>query len=81
MFIPNEPYQNTLHLINGHVDMLDHTPVEHSSWHMPVTAFLLKFTEAPQDDSFAVSKTVPHIREIVKRAAVTHVRFSLRLFG
>ncbi len=57
--------------------MLNHTPVEHARWHMPVTALLLQCTEAPQNDSFTVGETVSDIGEIVTRVAVTHVRFSV----
>ncbi|MCG8598652.1 MAG: hypothetical protein MI807_00730 [Verrucomicrobiales bacterium] len=45
--MPNAPYQYTLHFIHAHIDMLDHTAIEHTSWNVPVTTFLLKFTQAP----------------------------------
>jgi hypothetical protein len=64
-FIPNQPHQDTLHLIDRHIDVLDHTPVEHSSRNVPVTAFLLKFTEAPQDNAFPVRETVSDIGYMV----------------
>jgi hypothetical protein len=41
--------------------MLNHTPIEHARWNLPVTVFLLKFVETPQHDSFPVGETVSDI--------------------
>jgi hypothetical protein len=50
-FMPDEPRQDTLHLINGHIDILNDTAVERTSWNMPITVFLLKVAETPKDDA------------------------------
>jgi hypothetical protein len=39
----NEPNENALHFFNAHIDMLDHTPVEHTRWDVPIAALLLQF--------------------------------------
>jgi hypothetical protein len=49
--MPNQPYQDTLHFLNAHIDMLNHTPVEHSCRHIPPTTFLLQIIETPQNDA------------------------------
>jgi hypothetical protein len=39
----DEPHENALHFFNAHIDMLDHTPVEHTRWDVPIAALLLQF--------------------------------------
>ena len=75
--MPDKSYENTLHLLDAHINILDHTPVKHTRWHVSATTFLLQFVQAPQDDAFTVGKTISHIWQIVMRVTVTHVRFSL----
>ena len=65
--IPDQPHQNTLHFLNAHVHMLNHSTVRHSCRNMPPTAFLLQVIEALEDDTFPTGETVFHIREIVTR--------------
>jgi hypothetical protein len=76
--MPNESYQNTLHLVNAHVHMLNHGPVEHSRRHIPPPAFLLQGIEALEHDPFPAGKTVFHIREIVTRITGRHMKVSPR---
>ena len=68
--MPDEPHQDTLHLINGHIHILNDAAIEHTSWHMPITAFLLKVAETPQDDAFPVGKTISDIGYMVMRITV-----------
>jgi hypothetical protein len=63
----NEPNENALHFFNAHIDMLDHTPVEHTRWDMPIAALLLQFLQAPEDNSFVMGETVPYVWQIVTR--------------
>jgi hypothetical protein len=58
--------------------MLDHTPIEHTRWHIPVTTLFLEFTEAPQDDSFTAGETITHVGEVIPRIVVVPVRVSWR---
>src|SRR5712691_4984260 len=72
----DQPYQDTLHFLNGHVYMLNHTPVEHPCRHIPPTTFLLQGVETLQDDTFPVGQTVSNIREIVTRVMSMYSRAS-----
>jgi hypothetical protein len=56
-----------LHLLDAHIGILDHTPIQHTRWHVSTTTFLLEFMQAPQDDAFTGSEPVAHIREIIMR--------------
>jgi hypothetical protein len=38
----NQPYQKTLHFLNTHVHILNHTPVQHSCKDIPSPSFLLQ---------------------------------------
>ena len=49
---PNQSHQNTLHFLNAHVHMLNHSPVEHASRHIPPPTFLLQGIETLEDDTF-----------------------------
>ena len=71
----DEPDKNALHFFNAHIDMLDHTPVEHTCWNVPIAALLLQFLQAPEDDSFAVRETVLYVWQIVTRITIRHMRF------
>jgi hypothetical protein len=72
-FMPYQSYQNTLHLINTHIHMLDHTSVEHACGNMPPTAFLLQVIETLQDDAFTVGETVSDVWQILMRITVMHI--------
>src|SRR5262245_5893464 len=76
---PNQSHQNTLHFLNAHIDILNHSPVEHSCRYIPPTTFLLQVIEALEDDPFPVGETVSDIGEAVTRSTVVHQRFSLSL--
>ena len=52
---------NVLHVFNAHIDMLNHTPVEHARWNLPSTVFPLKFVETPQHDSFPLGESISTI--------------------
>jgi len=71
-FIPNQRYQNTLHLIDRHIHVFHYPPVEHARWHMPITTLFLEVTETHQDNTFAVSETIADIWQIITRITVTH---------
>jgi hypothetical protein len=60
--LTNKTHENTLHLLNAHVHMLDHTPVQHPRRNIPPTAFLLEVIKTLEDDAFAVGETVSNIR-------------------
>jgi hypothetical protein len=75
----DESYQNTLHFLHAHIDILDHTPIKHSCRHMPPTAFLLERIETLQDNAFTGGETVSYIREIVMKVTGRHVPCSLYL--
>ena len=65
--MPTESYQNTLHFLNTHIDMLNHSPVEHSRRDIPPPTFLLQVIETLEDDTFPVGKTVPDVWDVVTR--------------
>ncbi len=71
----DEPDKNALHFFNAHIDMLDHTAVEHTRWNVPIAALFLQFLQAPEDDSFAVRETVLYVWQIVTRITLRHMRF------
>ena len=75
----DEPDKNALHFFNAHIDMLDHTPVEHTRWNVPMTALLLQFLQAPED-AFVMGETVLYIWQIVTRITLQHVRFFPRSY-
>ena len=56
--------------------MLNHSPVERSCRHIPLTTFLLQVVETLQNDAFPVGETVSNIGEIVTRSTVGRQRFS-----
>ena len=70
----DEPDKNALHFFNAHIDMLDHTPVEHTCWNVPIAALLLQFLQAPEDDSFTMGETVCNIWQRITRITVWHIR-------
>ena len=45
-YLSNQPCQDTLHFLDAHIDILDHTSVKHTRWHVPVTTVLLQFGQA-----------------------------------
>src|SRR5215510_8188648 len=55
--ISNQPYQDTLHFLNAHIDMLNHSSIEHSRRNIPPTTFLLQVVEALQNDAFQMGET------------------------
>jgi len=57
----DKSHKDTLHLVNTHIHMLDRISIEHPRWHMPTTAFLLQFLQAPEDDSLTIGETVSNI--------------------
>src|SRR5262245_20512600 len=70
--IPDQPYQNTLHLLNAHIDMLNHTTVQHARRHMPPPAFLLQGMKTLEDDTFTMGETVSDVGKIVARITAMH---------
>jgi hypothetical protein len=70
----DQPYQDALHFLNAYVYMLNHSPIEHTHWHMPTTTLLLQLLQALQDDSCTVRQTISHIREVVTRVTAWHGR-------
>jgi hypothetical protein len=74
--MPNEPYQNTLHFLNAHVHMLNHSPVKHSRGDIPPTTLLLQGMETLEDDTFSMGKPVSDVWQIVMRITAIHIRAS-----
>jgi hypothetical protein len=75
-FMSDEPYKDTLHFLNCHIYVLDHSSVEHSRRHIPPPTLLLQVIETLQNDTFPMGETVSDIKEIVTRVTAMHVRFS-----
>jgi len=74
-----QSYKNALHFLDAHVNMLDHTSIEHPRWHMPTTTLLLQCLEAPQDNSFTLGETVCHIGQFITRITIGLLTFFPRL--
>src|SRR4029453_1409973 len=72
--LPDQPYQNALHLLHAHIHILDDSPVEHSCRHIPPTAFLLQGMEPLEGDTFPIGEPIFHIREIVTWVTGRHER-------
>ena len=77
----DEPDKNALHFFNAHIDILDYAPIEHTRWNVPITALLLQFLQAPEDDSFVMGETVLYIWQIITRITIQHVRFFPRSYA
>jgi len=77
-FVSYQSYQNTLHFLNAHVTMLNHSPVQHSRRNIPPPTFLLQVVKALQDDTFPMGETVSNIGEIVTRVTGRHMKVSPR---
>src|SRR6266446_2061919 len=75
-WMSDQPHQNTLHLLNTHIDMLNHSPVEHARRDMSPPAFLLQGVETLKDDTFPAGETVSNIGEVVTRVTGIHIRAS-----
>jgi hypothetical protein len=69
----DEPYQDTLHLFNCHVHILDDRSIEHSCRHIPPPAFLLQGMKTLEDNTFPGGEPVSHIGEVVTRVMRRHV--------
>src|SRR5438874_5134722 len=72
----DQSHQNTLHLLNTHVHLLNHTSVQHSRRYIPPPAFLLQGMETLEDDTFTMAETVSNIGEIGTRVTGRHIRAS-----
>jgi len=70
----DESNKDTLHFLNAHIDMLDHTSIKHTGWNVSTTTLLLQLLEAPEDDLLPVRETISNIWHIVPRITVLHVR-------
>jgi hypothetical protein len=68
----DQPYQNTLHFLNAHIDMLNHSSVQHPCRHIPPPSFPLQVIETLEDDAFTMSETVSNIWERVTRVMAMH---------
>jgi hypothetical protein len=75
-FMPDQPYQNTLQFLNAHIDMLNHSPVQHSRRNIPPPTFLLQVMKTLEDDAFPVGETVSNIGKIGTRITVVQVNGS-----
>ena len=73
----NQSHQDTLHFLNAHIDMLNHSSVEHSRRHIPSPTLLLQVSKTLEDDTFPMGEPVSDIGEVVTRIRGPHVRFSL----
>src|SRR5215813_10326598 len=65
VFMPDQPCQNILHFFNAHIDMLNHSPVEHPCRHIPPPTFLLQVVETLEDDTFPMGEPVSDVWEII----------------
>jgi hypothetical protein len=74
----DQPHQDTLHFLNTHVYILNHSPVQHPRRHIPPPTFLLQVIETLKDNAFTLGETVFHIREIVTRVTARHMKVSPR---
>ena len=54
----DQPHQDTLHFLNAHIDMLNHSPIEHSCRDIPPPAFLLQGIQTLENDTFSMGETV-----------------------
>jgi hypothetical protein len=70
--MPDQSYQDVLHLLDAHLDMLNHTPVKHTRWHVSATTFLLQLVQAPQDKACTGGETVAPIRQSIMRITGRH---------
>ncbi len=73
--MPNQSHQNTLHFLNTHIHMLNHSTVKHARRHIPPPTFLLQVSKTLEDDTFTVGETVSNVGEIVTRVTRGHQRF------
>jgi hypothetical protein len=76
--IPDQPYQNALHFLNAHIDMLNHSPIQHARGDIPPTSFLLQVVETLQNDAFPMGETVTNVWKIVARIMGRHMKVSPR---
>jgi hypothetical protein len=70
--IPHQSYQNTLHFLHTHIDIFDHSSVEHACGHMSTTTVLLQVVETLEDDTFPAGETITDIRQRVTRGTAVH---------
>src|SRR6266446_1224170 len=75
-WMSDQPHQNTLHLLNTHVHMFNHSPVKHARRNIPPPAFLLQSIETLEDNTFTMGETVSNIGEVVTRVTDRHIRAS-----
>src|SRR5262244_1534683 len=68
----DETHENTLHFLNAHVHMLNHSTVKHACGHSPSSTFLLQVVEALEDEAFPVGETVSDVWEIGTRITGRH---------
>src|SRR5215471_13642972 len=50
-FLSNQSRQDSLHFLNAHIYVLDHSSIEHARRHMPPPTLLLQVVEALQNDA------------------------------
>src|SRR5215813_6862703 len=76
--MPNQSHQNTLHLLNCHVHMLNHSSIQHARRIVPPPTFLLQVIEALQNDTFPMGETVSDVGKIVTRVTGKHTMVLFR---
>ncbi len=69
-----QSYKNALQFLDTHINMLDHTSIEHPRWYVPTATLLLQLLQAPEDDSFTMGETVCNIWQRITRITVWHIR-------
>jgi hypothetical protein len=74
--IPDESYEDALHFLDAHVNVLNHTSVKHARWHMSTTSLLLQIVETLQDNALTTGEAIANIGHVVTRGSFTHPRFS-----
>jgi len=74
-FMSDQPHQNTLHFLNAHVHIFNHSSVQHACRNIPPPTFLLQIMETLENDTFPAGKTVSDVWEVVTRITGIHMKF------
>src|SRR5262245_6114238 len=69
---PNQPHQDTLHLLYTHVHILNHSSIEHTRRNIPPPTLLLQVVEALENDTFPVGETVSNIGKMLTDHGYTY---------
>src|SRR5262249_45184659 len=73
---PRSAYQDTLHLLHAHVNMLNHSSIEHPCRNIPPPTLLLQVVEALEDDAFPIGEPVSNVGKMLTRITGRHMKVS-----